>query len=245
MNGLAAALRAVRIYALWWLFTALWVTLMWLAMLATLFQAKSTLGTAMTRVWGRTCLAIAGVRLEVDAACQAELTRRRGCVYVFNHTSTLDLLVGGALMPPGGVTIAKREMLLVPFVGWAMLVLNFVLVNRGNRQAATESLNRTAERVNREKLSILIAPEGTRSPDGQLGPFKLGAFHMAVAAQVPVVAIRWRGCAELWPRNRAVPRAGMVRVEFLGTTETGGMAASDVHRLAEGVRGRFLGVDSV
>ncbi len=231
-------LRALAIHAVWWTFSAIWTALMALTMVATLGRRKSTLGAAMMRGWGRVTLAIAGVRLELDPAVAADLRLRRARVLVFNHTSTLDLLVGSAIMPPGGVTIAKKEMKHVPIIGWVMRVLDILFIDRGDHAAATASLNAAAARIAAEDLTIVAAPEGTRSSDGSLGPFKLGPFHMAAQARVPVVALLWVGCAQLWPRSAWVPRSGVVRVLPVG--EYAPVSAGEVRVQAETVRNALL-----
>ncbi|MBM4343466.1 MAG: 1-acyl-sn-glycerol-3-phosphate acyltransferase [Deltaproteobacteria bacterium] len=233
-----SAVRAVWVHAVWWTFTALWTTAMALAMAVTLGRHKATLGAAMMRCWGRVTLAVAGVRLDVDPALAEDLRNRRGRVLVFNHSSTLDLLVGSAIMPPGGVTIAKQEMKRVPIIGWVMRVLDILFIDRGDHAAATASLNAAAARIARERLTIVAAPEGTRSADGSLGPFKMGPFHMAAQAQVPVVALLWVGCPQLWPRKTWVPRSGVVRIVPIG--EFAPVPVAEVRAQAERVRDAFV-----
>ncbi len=233
-----AALRALSIHCVWWTFSVVWTALMALVMACTLGRRKATLGAAMMRGWGRVTLAVAGVTLDIDPAVAAELRQRRGRVLVFNHSSTLDLLVGSAIMPPGGVTIAKKEMKHVPVIGWVMRVLDILFIDRGDHAAATASLNAAAERIVREHLTSVAAPEGTRSLDGALGPFKLGPFHMAAQAQVPLVALLWVGCPRLWPRSAWVPRPGVVRIVPIG--EFAPVPLTEVRAQAGTVRDAFV-----
>lgn len=205
----------------------------------TLGRRKATLGAALMRIWGRTMLWIAGARLEIDANARAELAQRRARVLTFNHSSTLDLFVGAALMPEGGVTIAKRELLRLPLIGQVVLLLDVVFVDRSDRKGATAALRATGERMRREKLSVMIAPEGTRSRGGELGRFKLGAFHLAIEAGVPIVPLVLHGCDQVFPRNALYCHGGTVRISMPAEMATDGCTAGDVHALADALRARY------
>ena len=219
-----------------WLFCGTFIPLMALAMLVTLCRKRDTLGTRMSRMWGKTGLWIAGVTLAFDPTTLAELRTRTARVLLFNHSSSLDLLVGASLMHDGAVVVVKRELLSMPFIGWVLPLLDFVTIDRSNRQAAADSLAVAASRIASEKLTVMIAPEGTRSKDGSLGPFKMGPFHLAIAAGVPLLPVVMHNCAKLWPRGRAYCLAGVVRIEALPAIPTAGRTAADVHELADSAR---------
>ena len=198
-----------------WAFCALWLPVIAVLMLVTLGRRKDTLGAALMRIWGSGMLWIAGVRLQVDPEVRAELALRRARVMPFNHGSTLDLFIGAALMPAGGVTIVKRELMFVPLIGQVVLLLDIVMLDRRNRDRAAASLKAAGDRLRREKLSVFIAPEGTRAAGGQVGPFKLGAFHLAVEARVPIVPMVWHGAGRLLPLGAWHCRSGTVRISLL------------------------------
>ncbi len=173
------------------------------------------------RVWGRAMLRMCGVRLVVDPSVQAELQRRRRRVLTLNHTSTLDMFISGALWQPGMVAVVKREALWVPLVGQIMYLLDFPIINRANREQATRTLQAAAQKVRRGNLSLIISPEGTRSPTGQLGKFHLGPFHLAAQADAPIVPLLLIGTAQLWPRLQRHCNPGMVTVRLLPEQPSG------------------------
>jgi 1-acyl-sn-glycerol-3-phosphate acyltransferase len=239
---LRRAWQTIRQQTLAWTFTPLYLAMMAVALTVTLGQKKDTLGTALMRGWGRVMLAIMGVRLDIDPETQAELSTRRARVLTFNHTSTLDLMLGAAITPEGTITIVKREMLYIPFIGQCMLLLDIVMINRRDRQSATSKLRAVGERIRNGRHTVMIAPEGTRSPDGKLQKFKMGAFHLAVEAQVPIVPLVWHDCATLYPRGAWHSQPGVVRVRKLPEVSTAGLTGDDVHGLAERLHAAYAAV---
>lgn len=183
--------------------------------LVTLGRAGDRVNLPLIRFFGRSVLWASGVRLVLEPAVAAEFSRPRRRIISLNHTSTLDMFVMTAFWAPSQAAIIKREFIFMPVLGWAALALRFVLVDRGNRERAMASMARAAERVRRENLGITIAPEGTRSKSGELGAFKLGAFHLAAAAEAPIVPLVLHGPRDLWPRTERMCRPGVVTVRLL------------------------------
>ncbi len=191
---------------------------------------------ALVRGWGRVMLFICRCRLNISAEAQAVLDSRAGRVLCLNHSSTLDLFVGAAIMPEAGVTVAKREIIWMPLIGIGLWALGTVFVDRSNPAQAYASLATAARRIGRERLQVLIAPEGTRSLDGTLGRFKLGAFHLASQADIPIVPLVLHDCARLWPRSKRAPAPGVVRITRLTEVWPGQVAAEELPQLAEDLR---------
>jgi 1-acyl-sn-glycerol-3-phosphate acyltransferase len=169
----------------------------------------------MARGWGWTVSRLAGVRIEYTEAARRALDAREARVLTFNHGSTLDVPVGAALLPEGGVLAIKEEMRALPLLGPACAAMGSIFLDRSDRERAYASLQISARRIQDEKLQVLIAPEGTRSPDGDLGRFKLGAFHLAFVAQVPILPLVIHGSAQIWPRGQIAPDGGTVIVDIL------------------------------
>ncbi|MSP93430.1 MAG: 1-acyl-sn-glycerol-3-phosphate acyltransferase [Myxococcales bacterium] len=233
------AMRAVRQNVLAWLICCVWLPLIMLAMLVTLRRYRDTLGTRMVRQWGFMLLWVAGVRLALDPDVTAELAVRRGRVLTFNHSSTLDLLVGAALTPEGGVTVVKREMLRLPLIGQAVQLLDMLPIDRADRGSAAAAFQVAARRMRNERLSVLIAPEGTRSKTGALGPFKLGAFHLAMQGDVPIVPLVLHGCAALMPSGRLSCQAGVVRISLLPEVPAATWSPATMRAEADELRSRY------
>jgi 1-acyl-sn-glycerol-3-phosphate acyltransferase len=148
---------------------------------------------------GRTITWLAGVTPNV--AHRERLDTTMPAIYVSNHTSTLDLFIGIWLCPYGGCGVLKKEVARVPFFGQLALLSGHLLIDRGNKERAVEALKGTAEFVKKNRLGIWIMPEGTRSRDGHLLPFKKGFVHMAIAAGLPVVPVVVHGAHKNWEKG--------------------------------------------
>jgi 1-acyl-sn-glycerol-3-phosphate acyltransferase len=100
-------------------------------------------------------------------------------------------------------------------------------------------LTAAAQRMAREKLTVFIAPEGTRSKDGSLQPFKKGGFHLALESQAPVVPVVIDGGHALHPRSQFWSRAGRIRVRVLPPISTVGLTREDLPAFAESLHARY------
>lgn len=166
------------------------------------------------RYYGRTMLSLLGVRVVLDDR-EGLLAARRPAVVTFNHASLLDDFIVLSLMPDDGLPVVKREVLYYPIVGWAVAVADFLIVDRAKHGRAVATLQRGADRIRQQQLKVFIAPEGTRSADGSLGPFKLGAFHLALISDAPIVPMVIEGAGRLQPKGRYYVSPGTVHVRFL------------------------------
>lgn len=195
-------------------------------------------GHQMPARWGRILLRIFGVRLEVVGGERLEEPGPR--IVLFNHQSLLDLALLTAVWGPRTTVLYKQEFHSIPILGRAMRAFRLIPVDRANREAAGRSLREAAERIRERDAVLLVAPEGTRSRDGRLGPFKLGPFRLAVQTGAPLCPMVFEGVWAVLPMGRWVPRPGTVRIEVLEAVPTDGWAEADVAARAEAVRRLFL-----
>lgn len=161
-------------------------------------------------------LAITGVRLvgvKVEVRGMDKLEAGRNYIFMANHTSNLDPPVLLPTIPGRCSVLVKKELFRIPILGTGMKMAALVPVDRSDREAAIESVN-AAIAVLRQGLHMLIFPEGTRSRDGRLLPFKKGPFHLAIDAGVFIVPVTMLGTYELWPKTRFALRPGAVTVVF-------------------------------
>ena len=187
-------------------------------------------------LWSRSILWAAGVKVSVRAGAMPS-----PCVFVANHQSNLDVAVLGAILPHETLWLAKRELFAVPVFGSAMRAVGYLPVDRGQSESARATVREAATEVARG-TPVVIFPEGTRTRDGDLLPFKMGFAHLAESSGAPVVPIVIRGTARLWPRERLVPGAGAVSVEFLPPLLFPPTEDSDVRRArVEAVRKTLAG----
>lgn len=150
-------------------------------------------------------------------------------VIVANHQGNADI---PALFVTVGAPLrflAKRSVAWIPFIGWLMRLARFPFIERGNARAGRASIDRVAERIRRESLNVVVFPEGTRSPEGTILPFKRGAFILALEAQVPVVPIAIEGSGISLPRAsfRIFPHPIKVTIGEPIPTEGLGLSARD------------------
>jgi 1-acyl-sn-glycerol-3-phosphate acyltransferase len=108
--------------------------------------------------------------------------------------------------------LAKAELFRIPIFGQSMRSAGYVSIDRSNRKSAFKSLAMAAEMI-RNGTSVMIFPEGTRSSDGELLPFKKGGFVLAVDAGVPIVPIRISGTHSIMPKGRLLISRGKVRID--------------------------------
>ncbi len=152
---------------------------------------------------------LTGVELAVDG--EEHLWSSRPAVFIFNHQSGLDSILMAKLVQRDVVGIAKKELESTPIVGPLMKAAGVVFVDRGDRNKAIEAMRPAVEAM-REGLSVVIAPEGTRSASNKIGRFKKGAFHMAMAAGVPIVPVVFKNALDALPRHGMVIRPATVDV---------------------------------
>ncbi len=152
---------------------------------------------------------VTGVELAVEG--EEHLWSQRPAVFIFNHQSGLDSLLMAQLTRRDVVGVAKKELETTPIVGPLMKAAGVVFVDRGDRAKAIEAMEPAVQAM-REGLSVVIAPEGTRSATRKIGKFKKGAFHMAMAAGVPIVPVVIKNALDALPRHGMVIRPTTVEV---------------------------------
>lgn len=159
--------------------------------------------------WGELGTALAGIDVQVSG--EEHLWSHRPAVFIFNHQSGIDMLLLCKLLRRDVIGIAKQEMRHNPLFGPAFALAGTVFIDRFDREKAIQALGPAVEAL-REGMSIAIAPEGTRSPTPRLGRFKKGAFHLAMAAGVPIVPIVFRNSLDALPKHAVVVRPATVEV---------------------------------
>ncbi len=156
-------------------------------------------------------------------------------VYAANHASALDILVVFGHLPMDFRIVYKKSLSLVPLVGWAIQLGGHVPIDRSHPFRARRSLDAAARRI-RAGTSVVVFPEGKRSPDETVRRFKRGSFGLAIEAGVPVVPVSLAGVKAVVPRGLSSVRPGTVHVRLHPPVSVAGRSAEEAEALAEDVR---------
>lgn len=149
-------------------------------------------------LWAQILLRLTSVRVTVEG--RENILRGRPQVFMANHQSGFDILIVLANIDTYFAWIAKKELFAVPVFGHALAKTGSIPIDRKNFVRAMRSINDAARRI-REGKSVMTFPEGTRSMDGQIHPFKKGVFHLALKAGVPIVPVTIIGSGEIMPKK--------------------------------------------
>lgn len=189
--------------------------------------------------WGEVATALAGVEVRVTG--EEHLWSHRPAVFIFNHQSGLDMLLICKLLRRDFVGIGKKELQSNPILGPVMSFAGTVFVDRQDHDKAVEALEPAVEAL-RHGMSLAIAPEGTRTTTPHPTRFKKGAFHMAMAAGVPIVPIVLHNTLDALPKHWFFVRPTTIDVEVLPPIPTDGWTRDQLDdRIAE-IHGKYVEV---
>jgi len=150
---------------------------------------------AFARFWGQLGLWLAGIRVTISGA---EQLPDGPIIVMSNHASNFDILALQGHFPRALCWIAKKELFAIPVFGWSMRRGGYIPLDRSDGRKALKSMDEAAQQI-RDGSSVLIFPEGTRTRNGHLLPFKRGGFLLAVRAGVPVVPLTIAGSFAINP----------------------------------------------
>lgn len=183
-------------------------------------------------------LSLAGVHIDVLSG-REYLTSARPCVFTFNHQSKLDLPVMIHLVREGATGVAKKEIGQLPLFGQILDAGGVVFIDRANAGKAIEQLAPVVDKIREDKVSLVVAPEGTRSATPHIGPFKKGPFHIAMQAGVPIVPVVLRNAGEVMWRGSQLIKPGVVEVRVLPPVDTSSWKPETAGEHAEEVRAMY------
>ncbi|MBN2401794.1 MAG: 1-acyl-sn-glycerol-3-phosphate acyltransferase [Spirochaetes bacterium] len=175
------------------------------------------LGHIFAKMGGRLILFFAGVKVHCKGIENIDKTKTQ--VFAINHLSYFDVPVIYSILPVQVGWLAKKDLFRLPFLGWLMRANKFIPVEEGEGRKVVESLNSAVEKV-RSGTRIVIFPEGTRSMNGELQPFKKLLFRLCVKTGVPIVPIYIKGTNEALTRGSLLIRPGNVYANIGKEIET-------------------------
>jgi len=191
-------------------------------------------------VFGDYAAALIGLRLQVKG--EQNVWAKRPAVFVFNHQSKADVIITAKLLRRDIAGVGKKELKQYPLIGQLLEYAGVVFIDRQNSASAIEAMTPLVDAMRFEGKSVVIAPEGTRTLSPRLGPFKKGAFHLAMQAGVPVVPIVIHNSIDVAPKGDFIFRSATVDVEVLPPIDTSDWQAKTIDRHVAEVRNQFLRV---
>jgi 1-acyl-sn-glycerol-3-phosphate acyltransferase len=201
--------------------------------IASLIDNTGNTGHKIAGIWGNSILTAGRIRVKVRGL--SRIDPKRSYIYMVNHQSNFDIPVLLSSLPVQFRWIAKAELFRIPLFGVAMQRAGYISIDRSNWRSAVASLKRAAQMI-KNGVSVVIFPEGTRSLDGHLGPFKKGGFVLAVDAQVKVVPIVIHGTYDIMPKDTLRITPQDVLLEIKPPISTAGYHRKNKEILMEKVR---------
>ena len=203
------------------------------ALLCTVVDSTGRIYHAHARFWGRIGLLLAGVRLEVFD--REKVPGEGPVIYMSNHQGNFDILSLFIAIPRQFSWIAKEELFAIPVFGHSMRRAGYVPLDRSDGRRAFKSLEAAAAMIKNGK-SVVIFPEGTRTTDGSLLPFKRGGFLLAEKAGVPIVPMTINGSGRVNPCKRLEIYPGTITIRFGEPIPTERRRGAQRDRLMEEVK---------
>lgn len=180
------------------------------AIICTLFDRSGRSYAAHARFWGRLGIRLAGVRVTVNGS---EHLSDGPIIVMSNHASNFDILALQGFFPRSLSWIAKKELFDIPVFGHSMRHGGYIPLDRGDGRKALKSMEEAAKQIRNGK-SVIIFPEGTRTRDGKLLPFKRGGFLLAARAGVAVVPVTINGSFQINPGGALKLYGGTISIDI-------------------------------
>ena len=187
----------------------------------------------IARFWGKSILFVSRVKMSVKGL--SNIDPSAPYIYMPNHQSNFDIPVLLGRLTVQFRWLAKVELFKIPIFGRAMRKAGYISIDRNNRKSAIKSLNVAANKI-KNGVSVLIFPEGTRSRDGKIRPFKKGGFVMAIESGVPIVPVVITGTRSIMTKGKFRVNAGHVSMVIHKPIDTSAYTRETKEALMESVR---------
>ena len=188
-----------------------------LAIITGFFSKTGNLPHKVATVWARTILFVSRVKIRTTGV--ENLDTEKSYIFMANHQSNFDILAVFAGVPFQFRWLAKAELFKIPIFAQGMRGCGYISIDRKNRESAFKSLREAAEKI-KNGASVMIFPEGTRSKDGKLLPFKKGGFVLSQGAGVPIVPIAITGSLEIMSKTSWRISSGEISISILEPIDT-------------------------
>jgi 1-acyl-sn-glycerol-3-phosphate acyltransferase len=200
------------------------------------FDRKGKVVHRYARLWGKVALWANRVRVSVEGI--DDLKREGPYIFMSNHQGSYDIFALLGHLPFQFKWLAKKELFSIPFFGWTMAAAGYIRIDREGTRETVVAMNEAAEKI-RNGISVVIFPEGSRSPNGTIQPFKKGGFTLAIKSKVPIVPMAISGSRDIMPKERLTASSGKIRMRIDHPIETAHFSMKDRNGLMESVRERI------
>jgi len=207
------------------------------SLLGSLFDSHGRWQHACARLWSWLILTTSGIRTRVEGI--ENLVPHETAIYCANHQSAMDIPILFVHLPVQFRFVAKRALFKLPFLGWHLKRSGHIPVDRERPRGAMRSLDEAAAKI-RAGSSVLLFPEGHRSRDGKMLPFKSGSFYLAIQSGVPVVPITLNGTRAVLKPDTYHVRPGQTEMIVHPPIPTNTLTRNDVETLSEKVRAQII-----
>jgi 1-acyl-sn-glycerol-3-phosphate acyltransferase len=196
------------------------------------FDRKGRVAHCYARLWGRAALLANHVKVRMEGL--EHLNGKGPYIFMSNHQGSYDIFALLGHLPFQFKWLAKKELFSIPFFGWAMAAAGYISIDREGTRETVKALSEAAEKI-RDGMSVVIFPEGSRSPDGSIQPFKKGGFTLAIKSGVPIVPIAIIGSRDIMPKDKLTVASGEIRIWMGHPIETENYFLKDRKSLMEKV----------
>ncbi|EYC52723.1 acyl-phosphate glycerol 3-phosphate acyltransferase [Hylemonella gracilis str. Niagara R] len=232
------------LHALWMLVTVVpWGIMMLMASLFLRANPMYWLAVGWLSLAIRGARVLLGIQVRVTGMDNLPQGETSQAILLVKHQSTLETFLIPTLMPHPLAFVFKKELLYVPFFGWAMARLDMIHIDRSQRSEAFNKVVAQGKRLLSRGVWIIMFPEGTRIPRGEQGVYKTGGTRLAIETGAPVVPIAVSS-AKVWPRKAFLKRPGVVDVVIGRPIPSEGREPAELMREVEDwIEGRMREID--
>lgn len=182
-----------------------------LTILVSPFDSKGKITHYISKIFSKVILLVSGIKLKVNGL--EKIDRDKSYVFVSNHASYFDIPILMQAIPNNVRFIYKKSLSKIPIFGWGMYLGQYVPIDRENGREALKALRNAAQKI-KKGISIVIFPEGTRTPDGEIKDFKKGVFVLADEAKEDIVPVLIKGSYNIMPKGKFKIQSAEVEVTF-------------------------------
>jgi 1-acyl-sn-glycerol-3-phosphate acyltransferase len=199
----------IRTFFVWFCIVTAMLVLGFFAFVTYLFDRKGKVVHHYARLWGKTALLVNRVKVKIEG--MEHLNGKGPYIFMSNHQGSYDIFALLGHLPYQFKWLAKKELFSIPFFGWTMMAAGYISIDREGTRETVEAMNEAAQKI-RDGMSVVIFPEGSRSPDGSIQAFKKGGFTLAIKSKVPIVPIAISGSRDIMPKDKLTATSGQIRI---------------------------------